>query len=96
MLNTVIAAIYNVSQSLGINVFVTDIPQRSYTGSCVADNLSKANTIFMTSSNRPLLIPNTIWEWMQKPIKDNYTLGYKIMAEIKNSGGTRAVAPYRP
>ena len=60
LLNTVIAAIYIVSQSLGINVFVTDIPQRSYTGSCVADNLSKANTIFMTSSNRPLLIPNTI------------------------------------
>ena len=98
-LNTVIAAIYIVSQSLGVNVVVTDIPRRSDTGSCVTDDLSKANTStlegFTTSSNRPLLIPNTIWEWMSKPTKDDYTLGHKIVEEIRTSGGTRAVAPYR-
>ena len=50
----------------------------------------------MKSSNRPLLIPNTIWEWMSHPTRNFYTFGNKIAEEIKNSGGTRAVAPYRP
>ena len=64
------------------------------------DDLSKANVStlrgFMASSNRPLLIPNTIWEWMHKPTRDDYSLGHKIVEEIKSCGGTRAVAPYRP
>ena len=99
-LNTVIAAVYTVSQSLGVNVVVTDVPRWSDTGSCVADDLSKANVStlrgFMTSSNRPLLIPNAIWEWMHKPTRDDYSLGHNIEEEIKSCGGTRAVTPYRP
>ena len=100
LLNTVIAAINIVSQRLGVNVVVTDITRRSDTGSCVADNLSKADTLtlggFMKNSNRALLIPNKIWEWMKHPTKDNSTFGHKIVEEIKNSGGTRAVHPYIP
>ena len=69
--NTIIAAIKIVSQSLGIHVVVTDITRRSDTGSRVADDLSKANKStlagFMGNSNRVLLIPNTIWEWMRHP-----------------------------
>ena len=99
-LNTVIAVINIVSQSLGVNVVVTDITRRSETGSCVADDLSKADTTtlggFMKNSNRALLIPNTIWECMKHPTKDNYTFGHKIVEEIKNSCGTRAVQPYIP
>ena len=64
----VFAFINIVSQSLGVNVVVTDITQRSDTGSCVADNLSNADTStlggFMKNSKRALLIPNTISEWM--------------------------------
>ena len=44
LLNTVIAAIKIVSQSLGVHVVVTDIERRSDTGSRVTDDLSKANT----------------------------------------------------
>ena len=88
------------SQSLGVNVVVTDITQRSDTGSCVADNLSKADTStlggFMKNSKRALLIPNTISEWMKHLTKDNYSFGHKIVEEIKNSRGTRAVHPYTP
>ena len=50
----------------------------------------------MKNSNRVLLIPNTIWEWMKHPTKDDYSFGHKIVEEIKNSGGTRAVHPYTP
>ena len=99
-LNTVIAAIYTVSQSLGVNVVVTNVPRRSDVGSCVADDLSKANIStlgeFMTESNRPLLIPNTIWEWMHSPTRDDYNFGHKIVEEIISCGGTRAVLPYKP
>ena len=95
-----IAAINIVSQSLGVHVVVTDIGQRSDTGSRVADDLSKADTStlegIMNSSNRILLIPNTIWEWMRHPTMDDYSFGRKIVADINNSGGTRAVAPYTP
>ena len=65
LLNTVIAAINIVSQSLGVNVVVTDIGRRSDIRSCVADDLSKADTStlegFLKNSNRILLIPNTIF-----------------------------------
>ena len=95
-----IAAIKIVSQSLGVHVVVTDIERRSDTGSRVTDDLSKANTStlegFMKSSNRILLIPNTIWEWMRHPTMDDYSLGHRIVAEINNCGGSRAVAPYTP
>ena len=95
-----IAAINIVSQSLGVHRVVTDIGQRSDAGSRVTDDLSKANTStlegFMKNSNRILLIPNTIWEWMRHPTMDDYSFGHKIVAEINNSGGTRAVAPYTP
>ena len=50
----------------------------------------------MRNSNRILLIPNTIWEWMKHPTMDDFTLGHRIIAEINSSGGTRAVAPYTP
>ena len=100
LLNTVIAAIKIVSQSVGIQVVVTDIERRSDTGSRVTDDLSKANKTtlpgFMGDNNRILLIPNTIWEWMRRPTRDDYTLGHRIVAEINNCGGTRAVAPYTP
>ena len=66
----------------------------------MADDLSKADTStlggFRKNSNRALLIPNTIWEWMKHPTKDDYTFRHKIVEEIKNSGGTRAVHPYIP
>ena len=79
---------------------VTDIGRRSDTGSCVADDLSKADTStlkgFMKNSNRILLIPNTIWEWMKHPTMDYYSFGHKIVEEINNSGDTRAVHPYTP
>ena len=65
LLNTVIAAIYIVSQSLGIQVVVTDIARRSDKGSRVVDDLSKAKKKslqgFMGENNRLLLVPNTIW-----------------------------------
>ena len=48
----------------------------------------------MTESNRPLLI--TIWEWMHSPTRDNYNFGHKIVEEIINCGGIRAVLPYKP
>ena len=100
LLNTVIAAIKIVSQSLGVQVVVTDITRRSDTGSRVTDDLSKAvkTTLpgFMGSSNRLLLIPNTIWEWMSRPTLDDYSLGHRIVAEINSCGGTRGVAPYAP
>ena len=100
LLNTVIAAIKIVSQSLGIHVVVTDIERRSDTGSRVTDDLLKANKStlagFLGNSSRVLLIPNTIWEWMKHPTLDDYSLGHRIVAEINNCGGTRAVAPYTP
>ena len=100
LLNTIISAIKIVSQSLGINVVVTDIMRRSDEGSRVTDDLSKANKStlprFMGSSNRVLLIPQTIWDWMNHATMDDYTLGHRIIAEINSCGGTRAVAPYAP
>ena len=100
LLNTIISAIKIVSQSLGINVVVTDIMRRSDEGSRVADDLSKANKStlpgFMGRSNRVLLIPQTIWDWMKHPTMDDYSLGHRIIAEINSCGGTRAVAPYTP
>ena len=65
-LNTVIAAIYTVSQSLEVIVVDTHVPLRSDTGSCVADNLSKSVTKtvsqFTGQLDRRLLVPETIWE----------------------------------
>jgi hypothetical protein len=100
LLNTVISAIYIVSQSLGVQVVVTDITRRSDEGSRVADDLLKARKTslqgFMRQSNRLLLIPNAIWEWMRHPKPDDYALGHRIVAEINSCGGTRAVAPFTP
>ena len=100
LLNTIISAIKIVSHSLGINVVVTDIMRRSDEGSRVTDDLSKANKStlsgFMGTSNRVLLIPQTIWDWMKHPTMDDYSLGHRIIAEINSCGGTRAVAPYTP
>ena len=100
LLNTVISAIYIVSQSLGVQVVVTDITRRSDEGSRVTDDLSKARKTslqgFMGQSNRLLLIPNTIWEWMRHPRPDDYALGHRIVAEMNSCGATRAVAPYNP
>ena len=50
----------------------------------------------MGQSNRLLLVPNAIWEWMRHPKPDDYALGHRIVAELNSCGGTRAVAPYTP
>ena len=99
-MNTIIMATLTISQSLGVNIVVTDVLRRSDQGSRVADDLSKGvvDTIwgFQGHHNRRMVAPDTLLDWIKYPTKDDMNLGYRILGEMKAKGIRGIVEPYRP
>ena len=62
-LNTIIMATLTMSQAMGVNVIVTDVPRRSDHGSEVADDLSKGKIDsvwgFQGHNSRRMVAPET-------------------------------------
>ena len=89
-----------VSQALGVNVIVTDVPRRSDLGSEVADDLSngRTNTVgeFQGQGSRKLVAPEALLEWVRNPTRDDMDLGYRILEELRTNGVRGIVKPYRP
>ena len=99
-MNTIIMATLTVSQALGVNVIVTDVPRISDHGSEVADDLSKGKTDtvweFQGRGSRKLVAPGALLEWVRNPTRDDMDLGYRILEELKTNGVRGIVKPYRP
>ena len=99
-MNTIIMATLTMSQAMGVDVIVTDVPRRSDHGSEVADNLSKGkiDTVwgFQGQYNRRMVAPDTLLDWIKYPRKDDMDLGYRILRELKSRGVRGIVEPYRP
>ena len=99
-MNTIIMTTLTVSQAMGVNVIVTDIPKRSDHGSEVADDLSKGkiDTVwgFQGQGSRRMVAPETLLHWIRHPTKDDMDLGYRILEELKASGVRGIIEPYRP
>ena len=98
-MNTIIMATLTMSRAMGVNVIMTDVPRRSDHGSEVADDLSKGkiDTVwgFQGQSSRRMVAPETLLHWMSHPTKDDMSLGYRILEELKASGVRGIMEPYR-
>ena len=99
-MNTIIMATLTISQAMGVNVIVTDVPRRSDHGSEVADDLSKGKTAsvwgFQGQNTRRLVAPEALLSWIRHPTKDDMGVGYRILDELEAIGVRGIVNPYRP
>ena len=99
-MNTIVMATLTLSQAMGVNVVVTDVPRRSDHGSEVADDLSKGNIDsvwgFQGHNSRRMVAPEALLDWVRHPTRDDMGLGYRILDELKTNGVRGIVDPYRP